>query len=192
VSGAAITDALPFNLTSQAGSLVMDNSAGVNWTWDTKVFTEGGSKVVYLATTKYPSSTTGLARGVVVTDIEYWLHRIVIGSGVVTSWRFATGQVSIYATESCYSAGLQIDPLDPSIIYSAERDGGTGFDTLYRVPFNWTTGVRGTAVAIKPGTGVHQRRPNALIGGHQGVAWWEGPYTTWADFLTTVQTAPRA
>jgi hypothetical protein len=193
VTDTAITDALPFNLTSQSGSLVMDNSAGVNWTWDIKLFTENGQKVCYLASTKYPSSTTGLSRTAIVTDIEYWLHRVVIGSGVVTSWRFATGQVSIYATESCYAAGLQIDAVDPSVIYSAERDSGTGFDTIYRVPFNWATGARGAAVAIKPGAGVHQRRPNALrVGGQQAVSWWEGAYTTWTDFSTVVCTVPRA
>jgi hypothetical protein len=182
IDGTEVTDAKPFD-PRQAGALVMTTTGGVNWTWDIKRFPDG---TICMASTKYPSSTTGLARNVSVSDIQYWVHRKRPGQAL-ESWQFAGGQSSIYPAESCYAGGLVIDGNSPNIIYSSERVAS--LDMMHEFDFDWTTGVRTLRRMLDPDGTTHQRRPNSLRGHgpRAAVAWWDGSYSTFTNYNTRIR-----
>lgn len=183
--GTPIAAALPFDPTLNA-TLIQSAAAGVNWTFDC---VRDASGAVHAATTKYPSSSTGVTRGTLLSDIEYWVHRY--SGGAWTSYRLLQNQKSLYAAENCYAGGLKFDANDPTIIYASELTAGLNNIKQYRM--DWS-GPSKSLMRSAPTSTSDQNRPYSLRNHPRRAAvfWWEGTYTTFSNYSTRVMAMAEA
>ena len=197
--GTQITATLPFDPSVHA-TLVMDNSAGQNWSWDVKRANDG---TIYGCSTKYPGFTSAIARNTLLTNIEYWVHRYTVAGGW-EHFRVSTGQKSLYAAENCYAGGICCDGNDPTKVFVSEVNG-SGFNEPIHYQINWSgagSGATGKTLIrnLMPGATADYNRPKSSpdYDNTRAVCYWTTDssivsgkfYTTWDNYNTAIVSIP--
>lgn len=116
---------------------------------------------------------------------EYWYSRFENGS-----WRsvmLTTDGPGLYSTELYYHGGLQFDANDPSIVYLSSPIAGNRQIQEWRTKDNGENWSLSSQITSGYYTGLRARPYSPR--NHNGqlkVIWWEGRYTTFIDYDTSI------
>jgi hypothetical protein len=176
-AGVEITASLPLGPSDITE--VYDGSSVRCWVSDCAIGSDGHPRILWM---RYPGNDG--------SQIEYW-HSRWTGSAWTNS-KITDDGAGLYAGEVYYHGGLCFDGVDPTTIYlSAPISGvrqvqewGTSDNgaTWSQVRALTTGGTAGTPLKARP-IGVKNSD------GRVNVLWWQGTYTSFTNYSTTVQAA---
>lgn len=124
------------------------------------------------------------------TSIEYW-HARWNGSTWSTA-KITDDGAGLYAGEQYYHGGLCFDAQNPAHVYLSAPIGGVRQIQEWRTTDNGATWARYRNVTTGGSAGNPLRARPISPKGHNGevpVLWWQGTYTSYTDYATSIQAA---
>lgn len=173
--GVQIVDALPLGPASL--TQVYDGSSVRCWVSDIVIDADGRPRILWM---RYPGNNG--------TQIEYW-HSRWTGS-TWSNAKITDDGAGLYTPEVYYHGGLAFDRQNVDRVYLSAPISGVRQIQEWRTTDNGATWSQQRVITSGGSAGNPLRaRPIGVVGGdgRVRVAWWEGRYTTFEDYDTSIK-----
>ncbi len=174
-AGVEITASLPFNPVTHA-TRVDDGTNKKRWISDIGRDSSGNPCILWML---YPNGDG--------SDIDYYFSRW--NGSAWSQVKITDGGIRLYSAEPFYHAGLCFDSADVFRVYLSAPDGGGRYQIQeWRSSDSGATWIKHADLTSGAYTGIRARPYSPRNhGGAVRVLWWEGRYTTYTDYDTSVQ-----
>lgn len=175
-SGSTISSA-PFGPSD--ATQVYDGSSVRCWVSDCAIDSGGNPRILWM---RYPNNDG--------TSIEYW-HARWNGSAWSTA-KITDDGGGLYSGEQFYHGGLCFDAANPAHVYLSAPIGGVRQIQEWRTTDNGATWSRYRNITTGGSAGNPLRARPISPKGHNSelpVLWWQGTYTSFTNYATSIQAA---